>query len=73
MRLGPGFLCGSGGAIRRWMCRERTCQIVTFIEQNHSVCAPRARLGVRVICGAIRWVIRQVRLEGATILGLARQ
>ena len=20
---------------RRWMCRERTCQISTFIEQNH--------------------------------------
>lgn len=54
---------------RRWICRERTCRIVTFIEQNHSVCAPRARLGVRVIC----WVIRQLRFEGATIAGLARQ
>nr|WP_253953331.1 ISL3 family transposase [Schaalia meyeri] len=54
---------------RRWMCRERTCRIVTFIEQNHSVCAPRARLGTR----AIRWAIRQLRFEGATILGLARQ
>ncbi len=69
MRLGPGFLCGSGGTIRRWMCRERTCQIVTFIEQNHSVCAPRARLGVR----AIRWAIRQLSFEGAAIAGLARQ
>ena len=55
--------------IRRWICRDRTCRIVTFIEQNHSVCAPRARLGVR----AIRWAIRQLRFEGATILGLARQ
>ena len=54
---------------RRWICREHTCQIVTFIEQNHSVCVPRARLGVR----AIRWVIRQLCFEGATISGLARQ
>ena len=37
----------------------------TFIEQNHSVCAPRARLGARAI--------RQLRFEGATISGLARQ
>jgi len=44
-------------------------QIATFIEQNHSVCAPRARLGVR----AIRWAIRQLRFEGATTCGLARQ
>ena len=54
---------------RRWMWRERTCRIATFIEQNHSVCAPRARLGTR----AIRWAIRQLRVEGATIAGLARQ
>ena len=54
---------------RRWICRETTCQIATFSEQNHSMCAPRARLGVR----AIRWAIRQLRFEGATILGLARQ
>ena len=26
---------------RRWICREHTCQITTFAEQNHSVCAPR--------------------------------
>ena len=51
------------------MCRERTCQIATFIEQNNLVCAPRARLGAR----AIRWAIRQLRFEGATIAGLARQ
>ena len=54
---------------RRWICREHACQITTFSEQNHSMCAPRARLGVR----AIRWAIRQLRFEGATILGLARQ
>ena len=54
---------------QRWICRERTCRIVTFTEQNHSVCAPRVRLGTR----ASRWAIRQLRLEGATISGLARQ
>ena len=54
---------------RRWMCRERTCQTVTFLEHDERVCAPRARLGAR----AIRWAIRQLRFEGATILGLARQ
>ena len=54
---------------RRSICCETTCRIVTFIEQNHSVCAPRARLGTR----AIRWAIRQLRFEGATISGLARQ
>ena len=54
---------------RRWICRERTCQTVTFLEHDERVCAPRARLGVR----AIRWAIRQLRFEGATIAGLARQ
>ena len=38
-------------------------------EHDERVCAPRARLGVR----AIRWAIRQLRFEGATIAGLARQ
>ena len=54
---------------RRWICRETTCQTVTFLERSEKVCAPRARLGVR----AIRWAIRQLRFEGATISGLARQ
>ena len=54
---------------RRWICRERTCQMVTFLEHDERVCAPRARLGVR----AVRWAIRQLRFEGATIAGLARQ
>ena len=53
----------------RWICRETTCQTVTLLEHSEKVCAPRARLGVR----AIRWVIRQLRFEGATVLGLARQ
>ena len=54
---------------RRWMCRERTCQTVTFLEHDERVCAPRARVGVWVI----RWAIRPLRFEGATISGLARQ
>ena len=54
---------------RRWICRETTCQTVIFLEHDERVCAPWARLGVRVI----RWVIRQLRFEGATIAGLARQ
>ena len=53
---------------RRWICREHACQTVTFLEHDERVCAPRARLGVR----AIRWAIRQLRFEGATIAGLAR-
>ena len=44
---------------RRWMCRERTCQTVTFLEHSERVCAPRARLGAR----AIRWAIRQLRFD----------
>ena len=54
---------------RRWICREHACQTVTFLEHSEKVCAPRARLGAR----AIRWAIRQLRFEGATIAGLARQ
>ena len=54
---------------RRWICREHTCQTVTFLEHDERVCAPRARLGAR----AIRWAIRQLRFEGASIAGLARQ
>ena len=54
---------------RRWICRETTCQTVTFLEHDEQMCAPRARLGAR----AIHWAIRQLRFEGATIAGLARQ
>ena len=49
--LGPGSRQGSGGIIRRWICCERTCQAMTFLEHSEKVCAPRARLVVR----AIRW------------------
>ena len=51
------------------MGSESSCQTVTFLEHDERMCAPRARLGVR----AIRWAIRQLRFEGATIAGLARQ
>ena len=34
---------------RRWICRETTCQTVTFLEHDERMCAPRARLGVRAI------------------------
>ena len=54
---------------RRSICSETTCQTVTFLEHDERMCAPWARLGVR----AIRWAIRQLRFEGATIAGLARQ
>ena len=54
---------------RRWICRETACQTVTFLEHSKKACAPRACLGAR----AIRWAIRQLRFEGATISGLARQ
>mgnify|MGYP001749221166 FL=1 len=47
----------------------KSCRTVTFLEHSEKVCAPLACLGVR----AIRWAIRQLRFEGATISGLARQ
>ena len=34
---------------RRWICREHTYQIATFIEQNPLNMCPRARLGTRAI------------------------
>jgi len=43
-RLGAGSRQGSGGTIRRWICRETTCQTVTLLEHSEKVCAPRAGL-----------------------------
>lgn len=54
---------------RRWICHEDVCAVVSFVEQDPEVCAPRALLSTR----AIRWSIGQLRAEGATIQGLARQ
>lgn len=53
----------------RWICRESACPAVTFIEQNPQVAAPRGLLTTR----AVRWAIRQLRYENASIQGLARQ
>ena len=55
---------------RRWRCLEKTCQTVTFLDHDEWVCAPRARLRGT---WARRWAIGQLRVEGATIAGLARQ
>ncbi|MFC5318251.1 ISL3 family transposase [Brachybacterium alimentarium] len=54
---------------RRWVCLEDVCEVATFLEQDPEVCAPRGLLSTR----AIRWAIGQLRREGATIQGLARQ
>src|SRR5690625_6142883 len=54
---------------RRWICHEGLCEVVSFVEQDPEVCAPRGLLSTR----AIRWAIGQLRREGATIQGLARQ
>ena len=54
---------------RRWICCEPLCDVATFVEQNPNVCAARGLLSTR----AIRWAIGQLRREGATIQGLARQ
>ena len=54
---------------RRWVCHERTCPVVSFLEQDPRICAARGRLSTR----AIRWAIGQLRREAATIQGLARQ
>ena len=54
---------------RRWICHEDVCAVVSFVEQDPEVCAPRGLLSTR----AIRWSIGQLRREGATIQGLARQ
>ena len=53
---------------RRWICLEGVCAVVSFVEQDPEVCAPRGLLSTR----AIRWAIGQLRREGATIQGLAR-
>ena len=53
----------------RWICRESACPVVTFIEQNTQVAAPRGLLTTR----AVFWAVRQLRYENASIQGLARQ
>lgn len=54
---------------RRWICRETVCPVVSFLEQDPAISAPRGLLTAR----AIRWAISLLRRESATIQGLARQ
>ena len=54
---------------RCWLCRERTCQTVMFLERSEKVCAPRAHLrGAGDPLSDLT-----VALRGSTISGLARQ
>jgi transposase len=54
---------------RRWVCPEPTCPIRSFVEQDERIATARALLSVR----ACRWAIGQLRREGASVAGLARQ
>ncbi len=48
---------------RRWLCPEPTCEVVSFMEQDPPVAAPRALLTRR----AVEWAIGQLRRENASI------
>ncbi len=63
-RPGPGSRYGSGGMATLDMPRTYLPDHHFLLSRTTPVCAPR-RLGVR----AIRWAIRQLRFEGATISG----
>lgn len=54
---------------RRWRCAQEACQVVTFLEQDEMVAAPRARLTRR----ASWWAIEQIRREHASVNGIRRQ
>jgi len=54
---------------RRWVCPEPTCPIRSFVEQDERIATARALLSTR----ACRWAIQQLRREGASVAGLARQ
>ncbi|WP_166849037.1 ISL3 family transposase [Isoptericola sp. BMS4] len=54
---------------RVWRCPEAACPRGTFVEQIPSLVAPRASITAR----ALTWAIGQLRLEHATIAGLARR
>lgn len=54
---------------RRWACREPTCQVAVFTEQDEQIARPPALLTT----GACRWAIEQIRREHASVHGLARQ
>lgn len=54
---------------RRWVCPEPACPMVSFVEQDETIAAPRARLTRR----ACLWAIGQIRREHASVNGLRRQ
>jgi len=54
---------------RTWRCAETTCPAGVLTEQDDEVARRRALLSTR----ACWWVIRQLRWEHASVLGLARQ
>ncbi|MGN6687268.1 MAG: ISL3 family transposase [Actinomycetales bacterium] len=54
---------------RRWVCPDPGCPVGSFIEQDETLAAPRARLTVR----ACRWAIEQIRREHASVNGVRRQ
>ena len=54
---------------RRWRCAEGACEVVTFLEQDHTVALPRAKLTTR----AAWWAIEQMRREHASVNGIRRQ
>lgn len=54
---------------RRWVCPEPSCPVGSFVEQDETVAAPRAKLTVR----ACRWAIEQIRREHASVNGVRRQ
>jgi transposase len=54
---------------RRWVCPDTGCPVVTFVEQDERVAAPRSSLTTR----ACRWAIEQIRREHASVNGVRRQ
>ena len=54
---------------RRWRCLEPACPVVTFLEQDQAVAAPRSKLTTR----AAWWAIEQIRREHASVNGIRRQ
>ncbi|MDN5746903.1 MAG: ISL3 family transposase [Nocardioidaceae bacterium] len=54
---------------RMWRCKESSCAIKSFVEQDEDLAAPRALMTTR----ARWWAIGQIRREHASVRGLTRQ
>ena len=54
---------------RRWVCPDPGCPVVSFVEQDDTIAAPRGSLTRR----ACLWAIGQLRQEHASVNGLRRQ